>query len=175
MLAPPPQVGDRTMTRQATPLDDRSHRVPQFGLRDDQGRGDRVLRVVKHRVRPGETRTGFDPQPHLVVFLSRQVHVVMAAGDLLHQRAGSGAEAVRRMVAVFAPTAALADLVVRSQGGIALREPLGVVAGQHHAPLGLLGIVAGHAVPVPNRLNVAWVVEHIGHVVNRCNLVRRTF
>jgi len=98
----------------------------------------------------------------------------MAAGDLLHQRAGSGAEAVRRMVAVFAPTTALADLVVRSQGGIALREPLGVVAGQHHAPLGLFGVVAGHAVPVPNRLNVAWVVEYIGHAGHGCNLAWRT-
>ena len=93
--------------------------------------------------------------------------------DFLHQRAGRGAKAPGRVVSVFVIAPRVADLVIGKQRVVTLREPLAAIARQHDAPRRRLHAVAGDAVLVPYRLDVARIVDHFGHAGNRLDLARR--
>ena len=132
------------------------------------------------RVRARILRRDVNPQTNLLSLARRQLHLVVRAVDLFHQRRSRTEGRVRRVVALLPPAVVrriarrILDLPVQKKRVVTVREHRPVVAGEHHAALAVLGVVALDTVLVEDRLNVAREVGNRGNVSNRRDPAGRT-
>ncbi len=93
----------------------------------------------------------------------------MGAVQLVHKGAGGTADGVGRVIAA-GQVAAVGHLQPGREGEVTVGEHRALIAGQQGATLILVGVVALQAVPVPDRLNVARIIEDFRRAGNGSDL-----
>jgi hypothetical protein len=134
---------------------------------------DRMHSRTERRVRARIDGAGVDPQPQGRPLLLREFRVVMGSVQILEQPAGGAAQRPRRTVAVQL-VAAVRNQAMLQQGPIADREQRRVIAAQIDLAVHAVRVVAAHAVPVQDGLDVAREIHHVGKIVEGFDSPRRS-
>ncbi len=130
------------------------------------------LRISQSGVTAGIRCPAFDPHPHRAPFLFRNTDPVMALFQHLQQ--GTGRAADRAWGRVPETVSTIGDLSMGEQAEEAVRPGGSQISRQQNATVASLIVVTLDAMPIEDRLDVSWKIQHIGQASERFNLIRWT-